>query len=422
MSTPKLPIGDGDVPDKALEELLAAFGASEPDLGRDIDLDDPSIDQLLGLTPTGSSPDSAHGPPAEPTVDSPPPDTPPESPVTEPVQQVDPVDPVEIIAPAARAPIKIGGDDELPDPVYLDEEGEERLRGTSGRATEASVREERNTIFIGGDEIEGSSGGIPIGTGPSSMDPRLRARRIAVKRAVGRRRLKWFVIIGVIVVIVVGALATLGSSLFDVQRDKIAVSGRVRMDQSDLDAVIDQLADHPVLLVDTHALETQLERSPWVADARVATDFPHGASIEIRERVPLATYVGTDNRWRIIDVEGRVVDVLKGQPVEFMQITGSAINAEAGDSVGPSFTRAAELVEALSPAVRSRTSSVGVSDNGELSLTFHSDTTITLGAPTDLLEKLTRLEALLKNSQVDGCTSIDVSTQEIGRLCPPAST
>lgn len=406
MSTPKLPIGDGDVPDKALEELLAAFGAPEHDLGQDIDLDDPSIDELLGLS--------------EPTVDTPPPQTPPDTPVTEPVEQIEPTADAPV-APVSRAPIKIGGDDELPDPVYLDEEGEERLRGTSGRATEASVRKERNTIFIGGDEIEGSSGGIPIGTGPSSMDPRLRARRIAVKRAVGRRRLKWFVIVGVVVVIVVGALATLGSSLFDVQRDKIAVSGRVRMDQSDLDAVIDQLADHPVLLVDTHDLETQLERSPWVADARVATDFPHGASIEIRERVPLATYVGTDNRWRIIDVDGRVVDVLKGQPVEFMQITGSAINAEAGDSVGPSFTRAVELVEALSPAVRSRTSAVDVSDNGELSLTFHSGTTITLGAPTDLLDKLTRLEALLKNRDISNCTSINVSTQEIG-ICDAAAS
>ena len=57
------------------------------------------------------------------------------------------------------------------------------------------------------------------------------------------------------------------------------------------------------------AIEDQLERSPWVAEARVATDFPHGASIEIRERVPIATYAGSDGRFRIIDVEGRVVAV-----------------------------------------------------------------------------------------------------------------
>ena len=59
--------------------------------------------------------------------------------------------------------IKIGGSD-LVDAVYLDEEGEGRLRGTSLRSTEASVREGRIPILIGGDEVEGESGGIPIAT------------------------------------------------------------------------------------------------------------------------------------------------------------------------------------------------------------------------------------------------------------------
>ena len=122
---------------------------------------------------------------------------------------------------------------------------------------------------------------------------------------------------------------------------------------------------------------------------------------------------------RIIDVEGRVVDVLAGQPVEFMLITGPAVNAEAGGSAGPAFTHAAEVVEALTPGVRSRTESIEVSDTGELSLHFDNDpgTVVVLGAPTQLLDKLTRLEALLKNTDVNKCTRIDVSTAELGPTC-----
>ena len=245
------------------------------------------------------------------------------------------------------------------------------------------------------------------------MDPRLRARRIAVKRAVGRRRLKWFVLAGVIVVVITAAFAVLGSSLFEVRN--LQVSGALRISQTDLDDAVKRVYHRPVLLIDTHAVEVQLERSPWVRAARVTTDFPHSASIEIRERVPLATYQGPDGRFRIIDVEGHVVDLIQNQPVEFMLVVGPGLNASPGTSAGPAFGHAAELVEALSPAVRSRTSSVMVSATGELSLSFNNGATVVLGAPTELLDKLTRLEAYLKLDEAQQCTtSINVATAEIG--------
>jgi cell division septal protein FtsQ len=440
VSKPELPLGDGSVPDKALEELLAAF-AGDSNSESEVDVDDPSIDLLLGMENgasageppvtapnpvTAKNPTTAPNPataknPATvdpqdlPTIEQPEtkPETPLEPTTAEPAPRGADSKPVSKVP---RKPIRIGGDDDLPDAVYLDEEGEERLRGTSGRATEASIREERRTILIGGDEVEGSSGGIPIGTG-AAMDPRLRARRIAVSRAASRRRLKWVLIPVVAILIVVAGLGVLGSSLFAVR--SVEVSGQVYTSPADVDAAVKQLKGKPVLLIDTHAIESRLEKSPWVREARVSTDFPHGASIEIREREPLATYQGTDNRFRIIDVEGRVVDVLAGQPIEFMLITGPAVNAEAGGSAGVAFTHGAELVEALTPGVRSRTASVGVSEAGELSLHFHNDpeTVVLLGAPTQLLDKLTRLEALLKNTDVNKCSRIDVSTAELGPTC-----
>jgi len=434
----KLPVGEGVVPDKALEELLAAFANDQPIDAPPIDLDDPSIDLLLGLTdptapPDPSDPDLVTTPLPETGPADPPPETPPiaavptvEQPATPAPEASPPVVATEpsaeqVAAPAkeppARTTIKIGGDDELPDALYLDEEAGDRLRG-GDRATEASLRSpaadgERTTILIADDDIEGASGGIPIGTGSASMDPRLRARRIAVKRAVGRRRLKWFVIVGVVVVLLTAALAVLGSSLFAIDPGKIEISGAQRMSQADLDAAVKRLANHPVLLIDTHSIEAQLERSPWVREARVTTHFPHSATIEILERVPLATYQGPDGKFRIIDVEGRVVDVIPGQPIEFMLITGPGVNASIGTSAGTAFARAAEIVEALSPGVRSRTEAITVSDTGALGLAFHNGAKVALGVPTELLDKLTRLEAFLKRSAGSDCkTTIDVTTVE----------
>ncbi|MEO7397995.1 MAG: FtsQ-type POTRA domain-containing protein [Ilumatobacteraceae bacterium] len=394
------------VPDKVLEELLAAFAGDALLAGSDIDLDDPSIDALLGL-----------GPAADPAPDA--------TPVTTRIPLREPTRPgdgssasVDVAAGTAteqvpetpvRPPIKIGGGpDDFVDAVYLDEEGADRLRGETGRATEASV--ERTTILIGDDEIEGSSGGIPVAAG-NAMDPRLRARRIAVRRAVGRRRLKWFLIIGSVVVVVAGALAVLGSSLFEVKH--VTPSGVSGNTNDAYEAALEQLRGHPVLLVDTHQIESQLERNPWVREARVMTDFPDSATVEIVERVPIATYQGSDGRFRIIDVEGAVLVVIENRPLEFMLISGPGADAEAGGSAGDAFRHAAELVEALSPAVRARTERVVVGETGELSLMFAS-TEVILGAPEELLEKLTRLEAVLKRSDADSYMLINVSTPEVG--------
>ncbi|MEO6124636.1 MAG: FtsQ-type POTRA domain-containing protein [Ilumatobacteraceae bacterium] len=485
MSDPKppLPVGEGDVPDKVLEELLAAFSGDDtpvptgaPTLApttapalttaeQRIDLDDPAIDALLGIEPVDKAPADPPSSTSEGEIitsvtpvtradaveaDG---DQLPADPITEPAidavvldlaaglstspgvtQHADSSGSDRDSGPDSgagggggdaaigtpdrapiRKPIQIdGSDDPLIDAVYLDEEGADRLRGDSGRQTEASM--ERTTILIGDDELEGSAGGIPVATGPNSMDPRLRARRIAVKRAVGRRRLKWFVIGGVAVIVITAVLAVLGSSLFEVTT--IHPSGVSANTKASYDAAVAQIEGHPILLVDTHKIESQLEKNPWISEARVSTDFPDSASIEIVERVPIATYQGADSRWRIIDVDGVVLTVIPGQPLEFMTISGPGAEAEAGGSAGNAFRHAAELVEALSPAARSRTEQVVVSDTGELSLQF-ADTIVVLGAPENLLDKLTWLEALLQDDRANNCKVINVTTRDPG--CVPNS-
>ena len=62
-----------------------------------------------------------------------------------------------------------------------------------------------------------------------------------------------------------------------------------------------------MLLIDTDAIESTLEQVPWVERARVETHFPHTVVIDIRERRPLACFRGGDGKWRVIDVQGRVV-------------------------------------------------------------------------------------------------------------------
>jgi cell division septal protein FtsQ len=107
------------------------------------------------------------------------------------------------------------------------------------------------------------------------MDPRVRARRIAVKRAAGRRRLVWDRCVALVVVLVVGTLAVFSSSLFAVEDVRVQGAAYTELyDGAELQAVIDDLTGEPILLVDTLAAERRLELIPWIERAIVTTDFP----------------------------------------------------------------------------------------------------------------------------------------------------
>ncbi|MET0663000.1 MAG: hypothetical protein ABWZ42_07705, partial [Ilumatobacteraceae bacterium] len=130
----------------------------------------------------------------------------------------------ELSAAFAERPTISIGDDELPDAVYLDDELE---RGVAVGAT----------LFI---DDDGSADAVaPKDASTRGIEPRLRQRRIGVRRAESRRRLRWLIVAGVALVVVVAALAVVGSSLFAV--DDVAVTGNVYTDAAELQAVVDDL-------------------------------------------------------------------------------------------------------------------------------------------------------------------------------------
>ena len=106
------------------------------------------------------------------------------------------------------------------------------------------------------------------------IEPRMRERRLAVKRAQGRKRLKWAAVVVGVVVVVVGALAVLGSSLFAVRADKVSITGAVYTDPGRAPGRRRRPRGTPALLVDTQAAERRLEAIPWVDDARVTRRLP----------------------------------------------------------------------------------------------------------------------------------------------------
>jgi cell division protein FtsQ len=404
------------VPNSVLDELSAAFSepAERESEAVSYNFDDPSIDRLLGLHPSDIPDaeiisvdddeifpdDSGHldAPAGQSTVGQSTPGTQPaeiQPAETQPVTQ-------SVAQPAAPKRTIVIDHDDQPDTVYLDDSGDERSTVVIGDLDDGVVAEPAPTVGSGGPT--------------AAIDPRMRARRIANRRAEGRRRLVWAAIIGVAVLLVVGAIAVVASPIFDVST--VRVQGAVYTDAEVLNKVIDSLKGEPVLLVDTRSAERTLEAVPWVERATVVTDFPHTVLIDIRERRPVATFQGGDQQFRVIDPQGRVLDVIAGQPFAYPLITGRHPDTVRGDYAGAPYASAGRLVLALPSEIRSLLIDLGLdSSTSLLSLqlrgTAGAAILVRLGDDSALDDKLARLLQQVRGG-LDGVCGLDVSTSEVG--------
>jgi len=216
-----------------------------------------------------------------------------------------------------------------------------------------------------------------------------------------------------VLALVVAGLAVLGSSLFAIET--VDVEGAVYADPAAVQKVVDELRGQPTLRVDTDEAERELEAIPWVDAARVTTDFPSSASIQLRERIAVATYRGPDGQFRVLDSKGRVLDVLDAQPVDYLLlVSADAPNLEPGQFAPQGHVAAASLARALTPEVRGRAEAATVSaDGSDLRLQLQGDIEVRFGPARDLVTKLVRLQTKLAALADGGASYIDVSTDEV---------
>ncbi len=131
----------------------------------------------------------------------------------------------------------------------------------------------------------------------------------------------------------------------------------------------------------------------------------------------MVAYLAGDGQYRVLDGNGRVLDVIAGRPVDYLElITDDGPELEAGQLAPRGYRAAATLVSALTPQMRQRATSVSVDQNAtELSLILDDEIEVRFGAPEDLLDKLVRLQTALTNPnpELTATELIDVSTEDM---------
>ena len=131
--------------------------------------------------------------------------------------------------------------------------------------------------------------------------------------------------------------------------------------------------------------------------------------------------MGADGQARVIDVDGRVLGLVGGQPVALVWISGpGTLDQSPGEFAPIGYSSAASLVTKLTPEVRTRVESMLVTPDGsDLVLVLSSDRgpiEVRFGSAIGenaQIEKLVRLQRTLDDIGTKPVTAIDVSTSEV---------
>ena len=292
------------------------------------------------------------------------------------------------------------GDDETPEPIVIDDADHllphERTEGS------ASLSVDPASPFA---ELA-ASGSDSSGLADVIVDSRMAKK--SMRRRFAGLRISPIAVVGIFIVLATATLVVLASPIF-AARD-IEVSGVTYTNPVLLESVKESLRGSSVFTADIDGARRRLEGDPWVRRVRINWYLPDRIVIEIDERTPVAWFVGVDNRARVLDFEGRVIEVLEGQPTALMKIEGVGPNLPPGTLPSAVYQAAAQLAIALPDDLRASTEHLTVTGPESLGFVLDTGTTVNLGAPVDIRNKLTAVTTVLIRQDAEFITTIDVSS------------
>lgn len=239
------------------------------------------------------------------------------------------------------------------------------------------------------------------------MDPRIRQRRLDVRRDQGRHRLRLLVGSVSVAALVVVAVGATRSPLFDV--DYVDVRGAEQTARLEVVGA-GRLDDHPAMLdVDTATVARRVEALPWVLDARARRQWPGTVRIDIVERRPVAVVPAGEGIWAVADAEGRVLAAGPEKPPDLPVVGNQPPAGRPGTWLAPSAVPSLRVAAALVPELRARVADVATTPGGEVELQLvPPGGVVKLGPSVDLTLKLDVLATVLGRADLDRVAVIDV--------------
>lgn len=240
------------------------------------------------------------------------------------------------------------------------------------------------------------------------MDPRIRRRRVEVRREEGRRRLRVMVGIATVAALGGGGWAATGSPLLDL--DRVVVEGAVHTAPEEARFASGLRLGEQLVDVDEEAAARGVEALPWIDRATVRRRWPGEVRIVVVEREPVAVTSAESGGVALVDERGRVLDWVDGPPAGLPVLTGLAPAGPPGSTLSPDGVAALSVAAALPEELRLHT--VGVApvegDGEEVEIRLDPEGSVRLGRPVDLERKFDAIRAVFAQVDLGNLAVLDV--------------
>lgn len=243
-----------------------------------------------------------------------------------------------------------------------------------------------------------------------AVDPRIRARRIEVRRSAGRRRLRrvgWAAGAGSVLA---GLLGLSMTPLLDI--DRVVVEGAARSGGPAVLGVTGIELGTAMVTADLGAVAERVARLPWVRTAEVRRRWPGTLVVEVVERTPVAAVPAAGEGWTLLDADGRqlAVEVAPAPEVVRVEVTPRppSLGMPADDRLAPVIVVAAAVPPALHGRLLALRPAEGGTVEGTVARRDGGSATVVFGRPDQVQAKWVAVATLLDGVEPAGLSRIDV--------------
>ncbi|MCE2511564.1 MAG: FtsQ-type POTRA domain-containing protein [Acidimicrobiia bacterium] len=251
-----------------------------------------------------------------------------------------------------------------------------------------------------------------MSAGTVAVDPRMKARRIAVIRAQGRRRLRVIAVVSGIALATAAAWGVSRTPLLDV--DRITITGTDPANRAEILKSSNVSVGLPMLFLDVDEVQRSVASLPWVRSAQVWRDWPATVRIAVEPRVPAAVVPASEGRTALIDANGYAIGW--GSESTAVPHVSVPFSGQLGD-IHTAADGPLAVVTAMPEDLRAWVSTVTLeTDRDEMGLTLVGGATVVLGEPVLVDDKISALRALLATADLQCVTIIDVTMPDIATV------
>jgi cell division protein FtsQ len=249
------------------------------------------------------------------------------------------------------------------------------------------------------------------------MDPRISARRAAVIRAQGQRRLRLLIIGLAGTALLVGVWFLLHSPVFGARA--VTVSGNSHETAAQVITQAGLAGQPPLLDVNAGAAVARIEELPWVRSATVNVSWPDGVHITVTEETPRLEVSTSGGQWATLSTDGRVLGVSATRPPGLVLLNVPQPPGALGSVLPAGDDSGLDVASTLPASFAAQVTGVTVESAGWVQLSMTTPIAVDIGAATQLTAKYEDVSSILAGAKLHNGDVIDVSVPDAPTVTGP---